>query len=173
MKKLFLGLTIAPLFLDFVSAHCPLCTAGAAAAAGGAVWLGVSKIVVALFIGAFAMSMGLWFSNIVKKRYIKLQKTLIVLIVFLSTVLPLIPIFSITQPLFISLWGNYGSLFNRTYLINLSLLSNVFGGLIVFASPHISNSITKLRKGKMLPFQGVVITLLILIVIGVVIQLVI
>ncbi len=39
------------------------------AAAAGAIWLGVSKVVVALFIGGFAMSMGMWFSKIIKKNF--------------------------------------------------------------------------------------------------------
>mgnify|MGYP006929334256 CR=1 FL=1 len=73
--------TIAAIFCSFplilsifsariVSAHCPLCTIGAGAAAGAAIWLGISKVVVAMFIGAFAMSMGMWFSRIIKKQSI-------------------------------------------------------------------------------------------------------
>ena len=62
MNKKFFVLPLLAIFLvRFISAHFPLCTIGAGAAAGAAVWLGVSKVVVALFIGGFAMSMGMWF----------------------------------------------------------------------------------------------------------------
>ena len=166
MKKFFI-LPILTIFLvRFISAHCPLCTIGAGAAAAGAVWLGVSKVVVALFIGAFAMSMGMWFAKIPKKRYIPFQKTLIILVIFLTTVLPLSPIFKAIGPLYISFIGQYG----KTYAVNYSLASSLFGGLLVFVSPAISKKLTKARKGKIIPFQGVVITLLTLLIVGAIIQ---
>ena len=169
--KKFSLILIIPLLIVFlaglISAHCPLCTIGAGAAAAGAVWLGVSKVVIALFIGAFAVSMGYWFSNLLKKKYIPFQKTLIILIVFLTTVLPLMPIFKAIGPLYLSFIGPYG----KTYAFNYSLVSSLLGGTIVLASPSISKQLTELRKGKMLPFQGILITFLLLIIIGGLIQL--
>lgn len=168
LKKIISFLLIVPIFLNkVVSAHCPLCTIGAGAAAGAAVWLGVSKIVVAMLIGAFAMSMGMWFSRIVKKRYIPLQKTLIITLVFLTTVFPLLPLFSTVGPLYISFIGTYG----KTFAVNYSLIGSLLGGLIVFISPTLSKKITKLRKGNILPFQGIILTLLLLIILGIAIQL--
>src|SRR3989338_4467050 len=109
MKKGILLSAIAGLFFiflaEFVSAHCPLCTMGAGAAAAGAVWLGVRKVVVALFIGGFAMSMGMLFSKLIKKKYIPFQKTVIVLVVFLTTVIPLMPLFTAIGPLYLSFMG--------------------------------------------------------------------
>ncbi|MBU2503812.1 MAG: hypothetical protein KJ879_02045 [Nanoarchaeota archaeon] len=166
VKKFFILPVISFFFLKLVSAHCPLCTIGAGAAAAGAVWLGVSKVVVALFIGAFAMSMGLWFSNIIKKQYIQFQKTLIVIVVFLTTVWPLMPLFSAIGPLYLSFMGEYGI----TYAVNYSIASSLFGGLVVLSSPLISKKLTKLREGKMLPFQGIIITLSTLIIAGSIIQ---
>ena len=168
MNRKFFILPFLAIFLARpISAHCPLCTVGAGAAAAGALWLGVSKVVVALFIGAFAMSMGMWFSKIPKKKYIPFQKSLIIAVIFLTTVLPLSPIFSAIGPLYLSFIGSYG----KTYAINYSLVSSFFGGLIVFMSPVLSKSLTKIRKGEILPYQGVMITLLTLIVIGGIIQL--
>ena len=167
MQKKFFILPILTVFLArFISAHCPLCTIGAGAAGVGAIWLGVSKVVVTLFIGAFAMSMGMWFSKIPKKRYIPLQKTAIIAVVFLTTVLPLIPLFKAIGPLYLSFIGSYGG----TYAINYSLVSSLLGGFLVFISPMISKNFSKLRKGKIIPFQGVVLTLLLLIITGGIIQ---
>ena len=163
-KILFLFLLI-PLFTSVVGAHCPLCVIGAGAAAAGAVWLGVSKIVVALFIGAFAMSMGMWFARVVKRKYIPFQKTAIILIIFLTTILPLLPMFKAVGPLYLSFIGEYGT----TYAINYSLFANLLGGLIVFIAPSISKKISATR-GRTIPFQGVLITFLILIIGGVLLQ---
>ena len=169
MEKKFI-LSLSVLFIIFlvplVKAHCPLCTIGAGAAAAGAVWLGVSKIVVSLFIGAFAMSMGMWFSKIPKKKYFPFQKSAIIVVIFLTTLLPLTPLFSSIGPLYIPFVGEYG----LTYAVNYSLVSGLFGGLIVFSTPPLSKKITKLRKGKMIPFQGISITFALLIIVAGIIQ---
>lgn len=171
VSKLAFILIVSPLFIVLLTksimAHCPLCTIGAGAAAAGAVWLGVSKVVVALFIGGFAMSMGMWFSKIPKKRYIPFQKTIIIAIIFLTTLLPLMPLFKAIGPLYLSFIGQYG----KTYAVNYSLASGLLGALIVFISPSLSKQITKSRKGKILPFQGVVLTLSLLVILGIIIQL--
>ena len=147
-------------------AHCPLCVVGAGAAGAAAMWLGVSQVVVALFIGAFAMSMGMWFAKIIKKKYIPLQNFLIVAIIFFTTVLPLMPLFKALGPLYLSFIGDYGT----TYIFNYSLASSFLGGLIVLSTPLISKSITKKRNNKTFPFQGTLLTLVLLIIIGVLIQ---
>ena len=168
-KKFFIFpvLTVLSIFLvKQVSAHCPLCTIGAGAVGVGAIWLGVSKVVVALFIGAFAMSMGMWFARIPKKRYIPFQKTAIITIVFLTTILPLTPLFKAIGPLYLSFIGEYGT----TYAVNYSLASVFLGGLTVFISPRLSKFLTKIRKEKIIPFQGTILTLIILIIFGILIQ---
>ena len=165
--KKFLIFPILIVFLSrFISAHCPLCTIGAGVVGVGAMWLGVSKVVVSLFLGAFAMSVGMWFSKIPKKRYVPFQKTLIVLLIFLTTVIPLIPLFKAIGPLYLSFIGEYGN----TYAINYSLISSLFGGAVVFSSPFISKKITIIRRGKIVPFQGVILTLSLLILTGGIIQ---
>lgn len=170
-KLLSIFLLIFPIFLAAtVSAHCPLCTAGAAVAAGGAVWLGVSKVVVSLFIGAFAMSMGMWFSRTIKKKYIPMQNTIIILGVFLITVIPILPIMTKTHSFYLSLFGNYGSLLNRTYLIDMSLFGSFLGGVIVFISPKINKKIKEKRGGKGIPYQGILITFMLLLIFSLIIQ---
>ncbi len=166
--KLFLGLMTTVFLIDLVSAHCPLCTVGAGAAAAGAVWLGVSKVVVALFLGAFAMSMGMWFARVLSKKrtYIPFQNTLVITGVFLLTILPLISIVKAIGPLHLSFIGTYG----KTYAVNYSLFSSLLGGGLTFISPSLSKKMTKLRKGKMIPFQGIILTLGLIIIAGAIIQ---
>lgn len=172
MKKILIALVFSFIFLlNNAYAHCPLCVAGAMAAAGGASYLGVSNIVIGLFIGAFAVSVGYWVSRLIKKRYIPLQTTLLILSSYFLTILPLMPRMEGIYPFYISLFGGYGSLFNRTYLLNIFLIGSMIGGLIVLITPWISNRITKIR-GKMMPYQGTVLTLALLIVISIVIELI-
>ncbi len=169
-NKSFLLILFSSFFLIFLSksvmAHCPLCVVGAGALGAGAMWLGVSKVVVALFIGAFAMSMGMWFARIIKKQFIPLQKIFIIAIIFFTTVLPLMPLFKALGPLYLSFIGEYGT----TYVFNYSLASSFLGGAIVLSTPSISKFITKKRNNKIFPFQGTLLTILLLIIIGIILQ---
>lgn len=168
--KIALAFALPLILLQRVSAHCPLCTVGAAAAAGGALWLGVSKVVVALFIGAFAVSMGWWLGRMVKKKYIPFQRTLIIIASFLLTVLPILPIMKAISPFYLNLYGGYGSLLNRTYIIDVSLIASIAGGLLVSISPSISKKLTNLMRGKKIPFQGIIITFALLLISGLIVQ---
>lgn len=174
MKKLFF-LSFAFLFIlvKQASAHCPLCTVGAAAVAGGAVWLGVKLVVVGVFIGAFAVSLGFWAGRIIKRKFIPMQKPVLIIVSFLTTVIPLISILSnehAVYPIYISMAGDYGSLLNRTYLLDQFFLGSLIGGVIVSLAPLISKKITSLRSGRTIAFQGSALTLVLLILIGVVLQ---
>ena len=172
-KKLLAVLSFFLIFhIKIANAHCPLCTMGAAVAAGGAAYLGVKNIIIGLFIGAFAASMGFWVAKLIKKKYIPFQTAIIVIVSFLTTVLPIMPLMKGVKPLYISIIGDYGSLLNRTYVYNLFLIGSVLGSVIVFAAPFISGMITKARDGKTIPFQGTTLTLSILLIIGVILQLV-
>ncbi|MBI4140832.1 hypothetical protein HY485_03260 [Candidatus Woesearchaeota archaeon] len=167
--KIFVTPVVALLASRVVHAHCPLCTAGIMAVAGGATYFGVNKVVIALLVGAFGASTGLWVARSLKKEYFRFQKSVVVLSSFLLTVVPLLPFIYAIYPLQISFAGDYGSLLNRTYVLNASLLSSVFGAWIVAVAPWLSSRITNLR-GSHLPFQGIGLTLLMLIATSIVIQ---
>ena len=158
------------LLIESAHAHCPLCTAGAAAAAGGAAWLGVNNASIGVFIGAFAVSMGWWISNLTKKRYVPFQRQLIIAISFLTTIPPLMPIMKGIYPILISIVGAYGSLLNRTYLINAFLMGSIIGGFIVSITPWLSKKITDACKGKTLPYQGITLTFGLLAIAGILLQ---
>ncbi|MBC8500768.1 MAG: hypothetical protein ISS25_00135 [Nanoarchaeota archaeon] len=170
-------LPLIPFFSIFLvkkaEAHCPLCTIGAGAAAGGAALLGVNQGVIGVFIGGFAVSMGWWVARLIKKQFIPFQKWALILLSFVLTIFPILPIMSDVHATYISIMGDYGSLLNRTYLLNIFLIGSIIGGIIVSSTPWLSSKITKLRKGKMVPYQGIILTLLLLIITGGIIQLVI
>ncbi|MDP2641249.1 MAG: hypothetical protein Q8P39_01760 [Candidatus Yanofskybacteria bacterium] len=157
---------VLPLILAAVPlnawAHCPLCTAGAAAAGGIAVWMGVSMPVIGMFLGAAAFSMGWWISRGIKRRFVPFQIPLIIAGTFASVILPLIPLFQKYGSVYIAIVGAYGTLLHNVYLVNLFLLGSGVGAALVLVSPYISKGITFLRKGKAMPYQGLMITFFLL-----------
>lgn len=140
-------------------AHCPLCTAGAGIVALGAVELGLGPMSVGIFLGAFAVALGIWFARFLKKRYIPQQKTILVLLSFVTTILPLQAVLADYTSLYFSFWGEFG----KTLLINLFLIGGILGGLLMLSTPYLSRKLTLARGGVMFPFQGVVITLVLLV----------
>src|SRR3989344_8592817 len=171
--KIFFLLFFSLALVKNAYAHCPLCTVGAAAAAGGAAWLGVSKIVIGVFIGAFAVSIGWWVSNLIKKGYVPFQGPLIILFSFATTVFPLLSleVMQSNYPLLITLAGDYGFLLNRTYILNLFFIGSVIGGLLVSITPWLSGRITMIRDGKKVPYQGILLTFALLIIFSSIIEL--
>lgn len=171
MKKIFLLPVLFTLIPKISFAHCPLCTAGAGALAVLATSMGVSSVVVGLTIGAFAISLAMWTNKLVKKEYFSFQSFLIVSLVFVSVILPIMPLIRHYGPLYISFWGDYGTLFHNTYTINLFLAGVPLGAMILLVSPYISRTMTRYRGEKTIPYQGIIITFSLIVVISVIIQL--
>ena len=76
---------------------------------------------------------------------------------FLTIVLPVLPIMTETTALYVSLAGEYGSLLNRTYLLNTYLVGSLVGAAITYSTPRLSGWISELR-GRTVPFQGLALT---------------
>ncbi len=171
MKKKFFGLLVVFALIPGVAkAHCPLCTAGAGALAVGAAYIGVSTYVVGILIGAFALALSLWIVKLVKKKYIKHQKPILAALVFLSTILPLMPMMRHYTSVNIYWFGEYGAMFNRTYMFNRFLIGVIIGTLIMFVSPYLSRELSKLRNGKIIPYQGIAITFVLLFITSLIMQ---
>lgn len=178
---------IFSLFLvGFAYAHCPLCTAGAAVAAGTAAYFGVNTSIIGLFIGAFAVSLGFWMARLLvnkiknklnksNERLIKFMKIsiffVLILFSFIITIFPIKPIIA-SESFALNIWltGSYGSLLNRTYLIDKFLFGSIIGGIIIVISPLLSKGLTNLRRGKTFPYQGLTLTFLLLIIAAILMQ---
>ena len=173
MKKiLFYFVAILALIVPkTASAHCPLCVAGAGALAVLAASLGISSVVVGILIGAFALALGLWLAPLVKKQYIPYQKQILTLLIFVGTIVPIMPLIRDYGPLYISLGGEYGTLWHNTYTVDLFLFGSVVGVVLMLVAPLVSRLLTKLRS-KQIPYQGVTITLFLLVIASVIAQIV-
>lgn len=171
IKFFLISLLVFPILAIPALAHCPLCTVGAAFVAGGAAVFGVHRMIIGVFIGAFAASMGIWFGRIIKKKVMPFQKTAILLSSYFLTVLPMWPLLKDAHPLLLNLAGSYGSLLNRTYLVDYFIAGSIIGSFIVIIAPFLSEKITSVRSGRHIPFQGTALTFLLLIMTGIILQL--
>lgn len=156
----FLGLPVLGLFVSAPAhAHCPLCTAGAGLAALGAAKLGVGPVSIGIFLGAFAVALGLWVARFLKKQYLPRQKGLLAVFSFATTIFPLQSVLADNTPLYLPFWGEYG----KTFVINLFVAGAVVGGVLILLSPYLSRKLALARGGEMYPFQGMLITLVLLV----------
>src|SRR3989344_8686915 len=172
MKKNIIALILlAGLLPKTAAAHCPLCTAGAGALAVLAASLGVSSVVVGILIGAFALALGLWLAPLVKKQYIPYQKQILTLLIFVGTIVPIMPLIRDYGPLYISLGGEYGTLWHNTYTVDLFLFGTAVGAVLMLVEPSVSNLLTRWLKRRM-PYQGIVITLSLLVIASVIAQII-
>ena len=167
MKKIVPLLLMLALVPKAALAHCPLCTVGAGALAVLAASLGVSSTIVGVMIGAFALAMSLWIAKLPKKKYIPYQYPVLAVVIFVSTVVPIMPLIRDYSSIYVPFIGEYGA----TYMYDEFLAGSIVGALIVFVAPYLSTRVTKLRHGSQLPFQGIVLTFLLLIVASLIIQL--
>lgn len=159
MKKLLS--ILLPLFLiQNVSAHCPLCTAGAGAAAGIATYLGIDFMVIGVLVGGFSWALGSWTAKWLRGKSGEMhrhQDLGVTILVFLSVVVPGIYWMPDYTPITLWMVGEYG----RTLSFNNFLVGSILGGLIVWATPSISKKVSR-ERGETVPFQGMALTLILL-----------
>ncbi|MDP3982205.1 MAG: hypothetical protein Q8P70_01490 [bacterium] len=167
MSTLFFVL-LALLAPRMVFAHCPLCTVGAAAAGGVALYFGVSPFVVGIFIGAALFSMGWWFGHLVSSRFSRALFWPVTLGTFALSLFPLLPLFREVIPLYVSMAGEYGSLLHRVYVLDLFFMGSLAGAGIVLISPFVSSKITQIATRQLVPYQGVLVTLVLLVILALV-----
>lgn len=161
LKKFFLFSSFSA-FFGSVHAHCPLCTAAVGTALVSAEYFGFGSGIVGIFAGAFAVSTGLWVSKKIKKQFIPLQSTAIVLASFFLTIIPLLYLSSSTIYLPLLLFGESGTAFNKIYFVSTFLLSSIFGAFLSFLALLVRNFIKKFNGKVLFPFQGIALTLLFL-----------
>lgn len=158
--------------VNIAAAHCPLCTGAVGAAAVGAKYFGVDSSIIGVFIGAFAISTGLWFARWLRNKFqktISFQTPIVVILSFILTVVPLMKVEP--EPIFfpVLLFGASGSLLNKAYWINKILFGSALGAIASLAAYWLHLKV-KAVKGKVLfPFQGIAFTLLSLAIISLII----
>lgn len=154
-----------------VSAHCPLCTAGAGALAVFSSWLGVSTATVGVFLGAFALALGLWLARLIPTKYFTGQDLVVIVATVLVTLWPISPLIREYRPLYIAWGGEYGSLMHNTYTLDLFVVGALIGLVISILAPIFSRYLTRLAGRRLWPFQSLSLTLGLLLLAGIILQL--
>lgn len=166
MKKLLtLGSISLILLIPEVLAHCPLCTAAAGAGIGIARFYGLDDAIIGLFLGAFIVSMGLWFNNWLKKKInIPFQTFLIIFASFLLTAIPLYLAGIMTNFYIVKSAPQVSMLGLHIFGIDKLLFGTIVGILAVWSSFSTSDYIKK-KRGKVLwNYQGLSFMLIALII---------
>lgn len=159
-KKILGGVIIFVLIINLfplISAHCPLCTAGAVGGIGIARYLGVDDSIVGLFLGAFIISTALWFNKwILKKgRNFPLQETILVVASFLLLVIPLYTAGVITDFEMVKSMPEHHSMLGMgIYGIDKLFLGIIVGSIFVWMSFTLSDKIKEKRGNVLWPYQG-------------------
>jgi hypothetical protein len=161
IKFLIIAIFIFPL-LAF--AYCPVCVIGSSVLVIAGYELGVKKIVMGLLIGGLAIVVGDWLNNLIKKKFFKGQNLLVIVLTFIISYLPVKNWIADYTYLTLNI-SNY----QKFLLIDKSLLTGILGGILVFIAPYISKWITK-KRGKPILLQRVIITLVLLIIFGLILQ---
>jgi len=107
-----------------------------------------------VFVGAFAIAIGLWIGRILPKQYIRFQVELLAVLSFLVTIFPILPIMDSGYfTLYIGWLGEYGT----TFALNQFLVGSGVGAVLMFLAPLGSKLLTRARKGERFNYQGIVV----------------
>jgi hypothetical protein len=165
MRKIFIIFILPFLFFPFITfAYCPLCVGGVLVLTFLGYEIGVKKVVLGFLVGALAVAFAEWINRFIKRKFFKGQDFLIIALTFILTYLP------VKSYIF-----NYYSLYfpnlgiNTPILIDKSLISGIFGGLLVYIAPFISRWISQ-KRGKTILFQRIIVTLILLLIFGLILQ---
>lgn len=150
MKKLYYSFPLSLFGLFFakpVSAHCPLCVAGAGAGLTLSRFLGIDDSITGIWIAAFLGATALWIANSIRKKHVPLQSALIYIVVFATT------LWSFYK---FNLVNNHAGLIMGVPKITFGILS----GAVVFYLIDVLNNLIKKTKGKVLfSYQPIVFSL--------------
>lgn len=170
MMKITAILIFSFFLIQKTAAHCPLCTAGAGAAAGIAAYLGIDFAVMGVLLGGFSWALGSWTAKWVKKKIgqkIPYQSKIVTLLIFASIIIPGYFWMPAATPFTLWFVGEYGT----TISVNNFLLGSLAGGSIVYSTPFLSKKISKFR-GRTVPYQGMTLTVALLLITALVLQIV-
>ena len=144
--------------ISYISAHCPLCTAGAAGGIAAARFLGVDDSIVGLFLGAFITSTALWFNKWLVKKNLKFQvpEFMLIILSFLLLVIPLYTAGIITDFEMVRSMPEHHSILGMgIYGVDKILFGTMVGTIFTWIAFTFSDSI-KRKKGRVLyPYQSI------------------
>lgn len=163
---LFLAAAVIPP----VSAHCPLCTAGAAVGVGIARAYGVDDSIVGFWLGAFVAASALWIDRLLRKRGIEypFQGFILIAISLLALAVPLYYTGIITNVEVVKSMRDYQTILGMQALGLDKLFSGLLFGTVLIAGVFtVSDYITEKRGKRLFRYQGLILMAVTLIIVTV------
>jgi len=156
MRFVFFFLTLFLPFFVFskpVSAVCPLCTVAVGAGLGISRWLGIDDTVVGVWIGGLILSSGLWLSDFIGKKGIKIHYR-----DFVSTFLMFV---FVIPPLY---WSHFIGIKGNTFWgVDKILLGILFGSFVFLLGVWLDGWLRTKNNGKVfIYYQKVVVPVFLL-----------
>lgn len=153
-----------------VSAHCPLCTAGAAAGVGIAHAFGVDDTIVGFWLGALVAASALWIDRLLKKRGTEypFQGVILVAISLLALAIPLYYAGLITNLEVVKSMPDYHALLGMEAIGLDKLFSGlIFGTTLIAGVFTVSDYITAKRGTRLFRYQGMILMAVTLVIVTV------
>ncbi len=147
------AITLVVLLPPPVMAHCPLCTAAVGTGLIITRSMGIDDSLVGIWIGAFIISTGLWLNKFLAKRFrtIPFQKTIILIAFFLLTVVPFY-------------FTNLITFESTIFMVDRLLFGTIAGSILTLVGFYVGKAVRNAENKPMIPFQTIVVTVLILII---------
>jgi hypothetical protein len=122
-------------------AVCPVCTVAIGAGVGLSRWFGISDTISGLWIGGFILSSGIWISNWLHKRHVKIYhyrwQTLIIVLLFYALTFWSLSLTKIT-----------GHPFNKIFGIDKLVLGSIIGSIVFLIAVWMDKYLRKINEGK-------------------------
>lgn len=153
-----------------VSAHCPLCTAGAAAGVGIARAFGVDDAIVGFWLGAFVAASALWIDRLLKKRGTEypFQGFILVAISLLALAIPLYYAGVITNLEVVKSMPDYHAILGMEALGLDKLFSGLVLGTVLIAGIFTASDYIIAKRGERLfRYQGMILMAVTLVIVTV------
>lgn len=147
-----IAITLVVLLPPSVMAHCPLCTAAVGTGLITARYFGIDDSLVGVWIGALIISTALWSDKILSKKIGKifLQKWILIIAFSFLTILPLFA-------------ANLINFQNTFAGVDRLLFGTALGMAVSLAGFYISPKIRGENNRPVVPFQTIILTMLILV----------
>jgi len=147
------------LFVDTVSAVCPICTIAVAGGLGLSRWLGVDDTISGVWIGGLILSSSLWLTNWLERKFLAARR-----IKYLSILVLSFTYLLILGPL---AWADIiGHPFNRFWGIDKLIAGTAFGSLAFWAGTWADNKIRKIKGKQLFNYQKIVFPIVALVIVS-------
>ncbi|OGM12889.1 hypothetical protein A3A76_00525 [Candidatus Woesebacteria bacterium RIFCSPLOWO2_01_FULL_39_23] len=152
------------LFVNEVDAVCPVCTVAVIGGLGLSRWLGIDDAITGIWIGGLIISLSLWFTDWLYKKYKKIEKydkrIIIILSIFFWYAFTFVPL------KYTSILGHP---LNKILGMDKLLFGSLVGSLVFLLAVRLDKKVRKINGKQLFSYQRVVFPVISLVIISLVV----